>query len=120
VPETKTKEVAEPIVTPDDNTLINELISVMYQDMRKNEGRFKVMELLRALEFKRKIAPPADREGAFWNMIEEIRTQELRPRGPIASVGSETPGTGTEANQTMKHQIMKHQTMKHKTMKRKT
>ncbi len=34
------------------------------------------MELLKALEFKRKIAPPDDREGDFWNMIDELRHEK--------------------------------------------
>ena len=56
---------------------LDELIEMVYQDLMKAGGRFKIMELLKAMEFKRKIAPPDDSEGAFWDMIDELRNEEL-------------------------------------------
>jgi len=93
--------------TPDDMTIINELIGAMYQDMQDKKGRFKVMELLRALEFKRKIAPPDDREGEFWNMIDEIRTRELNHSGNATTEEVPSTRSGKASGKETKRQVLR-------------
>jgi len=105
--ENKTTENKKRQATPDDMTIINELISAMYQDMQNQEGRFKVMELLRALEFKRKIAPPDDREGEFWNMIDEIRTRELNHNGNIPTEEVPSSRSGTVSGKETKRKVLR-------------
>ncbi|MFQ5606487.1 MAG: hypothetical protein ACE5GA_00965 [Candidatus Zixiibacteriota bacterium] len=61
----------------DDLGRIEALIELMYDDLLVEGGRFKVSELLKAIELKRKLAPADDREKRFWSMIDEIRAAEL-------------------------------------------
>jgi hypothetical protein len=69
-------------VAVNDIDKLEELIEIIYQDLTEEGGRFKIMELLKTMEFKRKIAPPDDREGAFWDMIDELRVSELNHPTP--------------------------------------
>lgn len=61
----------------DEQEILEELIRLMVKDLRNEGGRFKVAELLKTLEIRRKLAPKDDREQVFWDMIERIRQDEL-------------------------------------------
>lgn len=60
-----------------DSEILDELIQLILEDIRNKGGRFKVAELLKTLEVKRKLAPNDDRERLFWEMIDRIRVEEL-------------------------------------------
>ncbi len=72
---------------------LDKLIGIIYRDLTEEGGRFKIMELLKAMEFKRKIAPPDDREGAFWDMIDELRASDMGANGDIDAVGHSSAST---------------------------
>lgn len=56
---------------------IEAVIEIIYEDLLAEGGRYKVSELLKAIELKRKLAPTDDREKQFWNMIDGIRHKAL-------------------------------------------
>jgi hypothetical protein len=61
----------------DEQEILEELIELMINDIRNEGGRFKVAELLKTLEVKRKLAPTDDREKVFWEMLNKLRVEEL-------------------------------------------
>jgi len=72
------------------------LIKKIVAKLEKNSWEAKVGDVLKAIQLKQKLAPTSDKsrisqaEKVFWEMIEEIRKEELskpdiQPRGDIAN-----------------------------------
>ncbi len=71
------KRTAPTTNTTEDIQKIEEIIEIIYKDLVAEGGNYKVSELLKAIELKRKLAPTDDREKQFWNMIDGIRHKAL-------------------------------------------
>ena len=71
------KRVATPENATEDIQKIEKVIEIIYDDLMGKGGKYKVTELLKAIELKRKLAPTDDREKQFWNMINGIRRDTL-------------------------------------------
>lgn len=71
------KRTAPPEGAEEDIKKIEEVIEIIYKDLLAKGGQYKVSELLKAIELKRKLAPADDREKHFWTMINGIRRDTL-------------------------------------------
>lgn len=58
---------------------LNQLIRIMYANITdtQQKEKYKMIDLLRAMEFKRKLAPPDDGEMSFWDLINGLRREQL-------------------------------------------
>ena len=64
-----------------DEEKLSQLIDLIFKDLTAKGRKFVVSDLIRAIELKRKLAPQDDRERTFWNMIRDIRSDQLPDGG---------------------------------------
>lgn len=71
-----------------DTARLETIIELIYQDLINEGERYKVTDLIRAIELKRKMSSNSGAENSFWKMIEKLRSEELnsahtKPGGDI-------------------------------------
>ena len=64
----------------EDREILQKLIDIISDDILKGGTTFKVNELLKTIELKRKLAPADDNEQKFWKMIGDVREKGI-PEG---------------------------------------
>lgn len=82
------KRTPPPEGAEEDIKKIEEVIEIIYKDLLAKGGQYKVSELLKAIELKRKLAPADDREKQFWTMINGIRRDTLDHKNKKANDNS--------------------------------
>lgn len=59
-----------------DTARLETIIELIYQDLINEGARYKVSDLIRAIELKRKMSSNSGAENSFWKMIEKLRQEE--------------------------------------------
>lgn len=93
------KRAAPHMSATEDIKKIEEIIEIIFKDLKAGEGKHKVSDLLKAIELKRKLAPTDDREKRFWTMIDGIRHQALKHKKPINASGKSLTAKGSDDTQ---------------------
>ena len=63
---------------PEDLTLLDDLIKRCYDELlRKMKGNAKLGDLIKMIEFRRKLAPNESDQKRFWQMLEKVRREAL-------------------------------------------
>lgn len=72
---------------------VEELLERCWRELDTVDLNVKLTDLIRLLEFKHKLGPGQQAERAFWELIDEIRRDELHNYGDLRQL----PNTGRES-----------------------
>ena len=73
--------------TDSDVARLETIIDLIYNDLINEGERYKVVDMIRAIELKRKMSSNSGAENSFWKMIEKLRSEEPNLAGTKASHG---------------------------------
>jgi hypothetical protein len=95
------KETSDKTKDPPDLRLLEILINKIIKKLEDNSYEPKVQDALKAIQLKQKLAQTSEAEKTFWQLIDDIRRQELGPASlKTQNSGDELPeSTGSERSE---------------------
>ena len=86
------KETSDKTKHPTDLMLLDMLIQKIIKKLEDNSYEPKVQDALKAIQLKQKLAQTSEAEKTFWQLIDDIRRQELGPASlKTQNSGNELP-----------------------------
>lgn len=74
----------QPATPAGDLRMVEQLLDRCWREIDASELNVKLTDIVRLLELKSKLSPSADAERTFWEIIDQLRVEELAEFGVIA------------------------------------
>ncbi len=77
-----------------DLEMLEKVRNYLYQDLQKDKSTTKVSDLMKVIELKNKLAVTGKSEKKFWNMVNDVRQEELGSKARQKSKTTAKKGGG--------------------------